>query len=295
MTLTVFDTAAVRRAFDRAAGDYDRHAVLQHEVEARLLERLEHLGREPGRILDVGCGTGNASHAMQEDYPQAIVIGLDWSVAMLNQMRQREPGGSDSLVLCADMHSLPLAAQSVDVVFSNLAIQWTTDLDALLLSLRTVLKPGGMLLFSTFGPDTLHELRTAWSKADDRPHVNLFADMHDIGDKVVAAGFVEPVFDVDLMTLEYRDVISLMRDLKAIGAHNSALGRSAGLTGKDKFSRVLEAYEEFRKEGIYPASYEVIYGAAFGPREGQPFRHPEGEIVTFSVEALKASRKREAR
>ena len=209
---------------------------------------------------------------------------------MLQQARSRDTEGIAPFPLCADMQQLPLASQSVDLVFSNLAIQWSTDLDALLVALRRVIKPGGIILFSTFGPDTLHELRSAWFEADDQPHVNFFPDMHDVGDKVVAAGFVEPVFDIDIITLEYGDVISLMRDLKAIGAHNAASGRSMGLTGKDKFARVLDAYEAYRKGDSYPATYEVVYGVAFGPQEGQPFRHPEGEIATFSIEALKASR-----
>jgi malonyl-CoA O-methyltransferase len=116
-------------------------------------------------------------------------------------------------------------------------------------------------------------------------------DMHDIGDMVVAAGFIEPVIDVDILTVEYSDVKSLMRDLKAIGAHNAAIDRNAGLTGKDKFARVLKAYEEFRRGDVYPATYEVVYGVAFGPSEGQPFRTPDGDMVTFSVDALKATRK----
>ncbi|MFT5140595.1 MAG: malonyl-CoA O-methyltransferase [Lysobacterales bacterium] len=291
MTLTELDTVAVRSSFDRAAEQYDSHAVLQHEVESRLLERLEHTVQEPDRILDIGCGTGSASNAMAGEYPQASVIGLDWSKAMLRQMKKTQMLEANPVGMCADMHAIPLAANSVNVVFSNLAMQWTTDLEMLLTNIRTVLKPGGMFLFSSFGPDTLHELRSAWATVDDQPHVNRFVDMHDIGDRVVAAGFVEPVFDIDFITLEYRDVIALMRDLKAIGAHNSAQGRSSGLTGKDKFSRVINAYEQFRQGDIYPATYEVIYGVAFGPGEGQPFRHPEGEMATFSIDALKASRK----
>jgi malonyl-CoA O-methyltransferase len=291
MTLTELDRQAVRESFDRAAQQYDRHAVLQHEVESRLLERFTDMDREPDCILDVGCGTGNASHLLQSHYPGSTVIGLDWSEAMLRQMTNRQAEGSVPLALCADMHCLPLAPGWADLVFSNLAIQWATDMDRLLLAMRAVLKPGGMLLFSTFGPDTLHELRSSWAQADDQPHVNQFPDMHDVGDRVVAAGFVEPVFDVDMITLEYRDVLGLMRDLKAIGAHNAASGRNPGLTGKDKFKRVLESYEAFKKGDVYPATYEVVYGVAFGPEEGQPFRHPEGEIATFSVEALKTARK----
>jgi malonyl-CoA O-methyltransferase len=285
------DMRAVHQAFDRAAPDYDRHAVLQHEVEQRLLERLEFLRVVPANVLDIGCGTGIASHNFKQRYRGAMVIGLDWSTGMLRQLQSRADGPSSPLALCANMQALPLPARSMDVVFSNLAIQWSPDPEELFRDIRRVLKPGGMLLFSTFGPDTLQELRSAWSVADKQPHVNRFADMHDIGDMVVAAGFAEPVFDVDVLTLEYRDVISLMRDLKAIGAHNAASGRSPGLTGKDKFAQVISAYEDFRLDGVYPATYEVIYAVAFGPREGQPVRTADGDVVTFSVEALQASRK----
>lgn len=289
------DLRALRRAFDRAAPEYDQHAVLQREVGQRLLERLEYVRLEPARVLDVGCGTGTATYAMKQAYPGANVIGVDWSLAMLQQLQARESDQVSCLPLCVDMQALPLAARSMDIVFSNLAVYWSADPVALFAEFRRVLRPGGIMLFSTFGPDTLYELRTAWSRADDKAHVNQFMDMHDIGDLVVAAGFAEPVFDVDLMTLEYKDVVSLMRDLKAIGVHNALIGRSKGLTGKDKFSRVLQAYEVFCREEIYPATYEVIYGVAFGPKDGQPVRSQEGEIATFPVDAIRTARKRETK
>lgn len=294
MSLTTLDSSAVRLAFDRAAPEYDRYAVLQHEVESRLLERLEYLRSPPSCILDIGCGTGAASHHLQSRFPDSEVIALDWSERMLQQMQLRNGAGRNPRPLCADMHDLPLPSRSVDMVFSNLAMQWSSDLPSLFTGIRRVLKPGGMFLFSSFGPDTLMELRTAWAQADSQPHVNQFIDMHDIGDQLLASGFAEPVMDVDMLTLEYSDVTSLMRELKAIGAHNAAKDRSPGLTGKIKFSRVLEAYEQFRREEIYPATYEVIYGVAFGPAEGQPFRSAEGEIATFSIDALRASRKGDA-
>ena len=190
------------------------------------------------------------------------------------------------------MHALPLATHSMDVVFSNLAIPWTHGLESLLLGLRRVLKPGGMFLFTTFGPDTLCELRSAWSQADECPHVNRFTDMHEIGDLMVQTGFTEPVMDMEKLTLEYQDVIGLMRELKAIGSHNAATGRNRGLTGKDKFAKALKSYEEFRRHGLYPATFEVIYGVAFGPEEGQPFRTGEGETATFSVASLRSARKK---
>lgn len=290
MTLTQLDRQAVQQSFERAAADYDHHAVLQHEVESRLLERIEYFELQPSRILDLGCGTGIASHTLQERFPGAQVSGLDWAAAMLRQLKDRKHSSRPPQAVCADMLQLPFAARSFDLVFSSLAIQWCNDLEALFSGLRRVMKPAGLFLFTSFGPDTLFELRTAWSQADDRPHVNLFADMHDVGDQLVAVGFSEPVMDMENIVLEYRDVLSLMRELKAVGAHNMAQGRPPGLTGKGKLKRVLRAYEAFRRGGRYPASYEVIYGAAFGPAEGQPMRTAQGEVATFSVDTLKSSR-----
>ncbi len=286
MTLTELDREVVRRSFDRAASGYNRHAVLQHEVESRLLERIDYFDLNPDRVLDLGCGPGNACAALRREYPGSQVIGLDWSPGMLAESRAREPLAGN-LAVCADMLKLPFAARSIDLVFSSLSIQWTSALDQLFDEARRVLRPGGLLLFSTFGPDTLHELRTAWSEVDDRPHVNRFMDMHNVGDLLVRAGFRDPVMDREDITLTYPDVLSLMRELKAIGAHNAATDRPASLTGKGKFQKVLEAYEAFRREDIYPATYEVVFGTATAPEEGQPVRTPEGDVATFSLDALR--------
>lgn len=290
VTLRPLDWQAVRSSFDRAADSYDAHAVLQHEVGKRLLERVEYLRQDPERVLDVGCGTGVATRELQAGFPGAGVIALDWSTGMLarvaNSTRSTAP-----LALCADMQALPLASRSIDLVYSNLAFQWSPDPQRLFTELRRILRPGGLLLFSTFGPDTLRELRAAWAEVDGEPHVNEFLDLHDIGDLLVMAGFVEPVMDMDMFTLEYPDVISMMRELKAIGAHNAALGRHPGLTGKNRLQGVLAAYEQFKVGAHYPASWEVVYGAAFGPGEGQPVRSPAGEIAEFSLEALRDSRR----
>ena len=123
---------------------------------------------------------------------------------------------------------------------------------------------------------------------DDLPHVNDYPDMHDIGDELQTAGFRDSVMDTERLTLEYPDVMSLMRELKGIGAHNVASQRSHGLTGKSRLQSMLQAYEPFRRENRYPASYEIIYGTAFAPAEGQPVKTAEGDIATFSIEALRA-------
>ena len=292
MSLTTLDINAIRQSFDRAASSYDHYAVLQREIESRLLERIEFQRLEPGIILDLGCGTGSASRTLARHYRQAQVIALDWAPAMLARVGAGPTSIEGLCRLCADMHKLPLAARSVDLVFSSLALQWSYDLPAIFREFRRVMKADAMLIFTCFGPDTLHELKQAWRAVDDLPHVNDYPDMHDIGDELLAAGFSEPVMDAERLTLEYPDVMSLMRELKGIGAHNVASQRLHGLTGKTRLQGMLQAYEQFRREDRYPASYEVIYGTAFAPAEGQPVKTPEGDVATFSIDALRSRSKR---
>jgi len=295
VSLTPLDKNAIRSSFNRAASSYDRHAVLQREVESRLLERIEFQRLEPGMILDLGCGTGSASRTLAAQFQQANVIALDWAPAMLAKAGADEGAGSSSIGglcrLCADMHVLPLAARSVDLIFSSLALQWSYDLPAVFREFRRVMKADAMLVFTCFGPDTLYELKQAWRAVDELPHVNDYPDMHDIGDELLAAGFREPVMDAERLTLEYPDVMSLMRELKGMGAHNVASRRLHGLTGKAHLKGMLQAYEQFRRGSRYPASYEVIYGTAFAPAEGQPVKTPEGDVATFSIDALRSRSK----
>lgn len=286
MTLTELDPAVVRASFDRAAARYDQHAVVQHEVGRRLLDRVAYFGLDPECVLDLGCGTGIASVALVGRFPAAQVVGLDWAPGMLRQLRRRMDETQGAAPVCADMRGMPFPPRCMDLVFSSLAIQWTAGQLELFHEVRRILKPGGLFLFSTFGPATLHELRTAWAQVDALSHVNRFADIQEIGDRLVAAGFKDPVMDAERIVLQYRDVLDLMRDLKAIGAHNAAVSRPAGLTGRGKLKAVLRAYEPFRVDTHYPASYEVVYGAAFAPAEGQPIRTQGGDVAEFSVEAL---------
>lgn len=291
MSLTALDKHAIRSSFDRAASSYDEYAVLQREVESRLLERLEFQRLEPSTILDLGCGTGSASRTLAEQFPKAGVIALDWAPAMLAKVGASPNTRRGLSTLCADMHLLPLAARSTDLIFSSLALQWSYDLAAVFSEFRRIMNADAMLVFTCFGPDTLHELKQAWRAVDDLPHVNDYPDMHDIGDELLAAGFREPVMDTERLTLEYPDVMSLMRELKGIGAHNVASERSQGLTGKSRLTSMLQAYEPFRRGDRYPASYEIIYGTAFAPRDGQPFKTAEGDVATFSVDMLRSSSK----
>ena len=288
--MKIFDVEHVQRAFGRAAKTYAMHAVLQHRVEDLLIERLDYFLTPPQRVLDLGCGPGRASAALRKRYGSAHIVALDLAVPMLQQIR---PAWMRPIArVCADARELPLADASVDVLFSNLCIQWIDDVPALLNEFRRVLRPGGYAAFSTFGPDTLHELRSAWSAVDNTPHVSGFADIARIGDALVYAGFSNPVLDVEHFVLTYADASTLMRELKAIGATNADSRRSRGLTGKSHYRRAIEAYESFRTNGTLPATYEVIFAHAWAPDSGQPRRGSDAEIASFSVDQLRGSRRR---
>jgi malonyl-CoA O-methyltransferase len=270
---------AIRASFERASGTYDEAAVLQARVRQELVERLALVQLTPSVILDLGSGTGRAAPSLAGRYPDAFIAALDLAPSMLRK------AATHASAVCADAARLPFAANSVDVVFSNLMLQWCEEPDVVFGEVRRILKPGGFFAFTTFGPDTLHELRAAWSAADGFSHVHRFIDMHDIGDALVRAGLSEPVMDVERVQLTYADPVALMRDLKAIGAHNATSGRARGLTGRARFARMTSAYEAWREDGRLPATYEVIYGAAWGagerdaaPAVGGEARIPIGAI-----------------
>lgn len=268
------DKKRVRASFDRAAESYDAAAVMQKWVREEMLSRLDLVNLKPKRILDAGCGTGHASKALMQKYPDAHVVSLDFAMSMLHKTRALDRsilqlgktllGLNQQSYLCADLEKLPLADASLDMFWSNLAIQWSNDLDAVFADIHRVLKTDGLLMFSTLGPDTLKELRAATS-VDGHVHVSRFIDMHDIGDALVRAGFAAPVLDVERVVLTYDDVIGVMRDLKSIGAHNAADGRVRGLQGRGFLQKLSEQYERFRKDGKLPATFEVIYGHAWKP------------------------------
>ncbi|VAX07909.1 Malonyl-[acyl-carrier protein] O-methyltransferase [hydrothermal vent metagenome] len=262
-----FELMQVRRSFEQAAADYDKAAVLQREVGSRLLERLEYIRFSPERILDLGSGTGFCQQALAQRYPVAEIHSLDLATGMLRQARKkiswlRRMKRRDHFV-SADVYALPYASNSMDMIVSNLTLQWCADLVAVFSECQRLLKPGGMLLFTNFGPDTLKELRQCWSGVDAHSHVNQFADMHDMGDALLQSGFTDPVVDMEMITVTYKNVRSIMQDLKQIGAHNLTHGRARGLTGKGRLQQLERAYEDYRKDGLLPVSYEAIYGLAW--------------------------------
>lgn len=283
------DRRLARRHFSRAADTYSAAAALQHEVEDRLLERLDLLPEFEGLVVDAGCGPGRASHALKKRYKKARVLSLDFALPMLKQIR---PGWRKPIMRVAgDIRALPMRAGSVDLMFSSLALQWCEPLDKTLLEIGRVLKPGAPVLFTTFGADTLMELRQAWHQADPGvPHVHTFRDLREIGDLMMKLGFVNPVIDVDEFILNYSDVFELMRELKAIGAHNAARDRRSGLTGRATLNRLLDQCEQQMEAGQLPSTWQVVYGHATAPETAATHRDGDTTIATFPVEKLKRRR-----
>jgi malonyl-CoA O-methyltransferase len=269
MTDAWLDLRQVRRAFARAASSYERHDALQREVEARLFDSLDYYEGTPARVLDVGCGTGRGTARLKKRWKRAEVIALDVSLPMLREARRHAGWRKPFARVAADAVNLPFPDHSVDVAYSNLCIQWCDAPRPIFRECARVLKPGGLLVASSLGPDTLGELRAAWNEADPgAPHVSRFLDMHDLGDAALAAGLKDPVLDADHLTLEYPDVRRLLVDLKGLGATNADRGRGRGLTGKARFRAMLDAYETRRRGGRIPATWEVVTLHAWGPPKG---------------------------
>lgn len=283
-----FDAARLKRSFGRAARAYVEVAVLQREVESRLLEQLAVLeDRKPARILDVGSGPGRASGAMKKRWPGADVIAMDLALPMLREVPRHTRFWRPVRRICADATQLPLADASIDVVFSSLCLQWVADLPVALAEFRRVLRPDGLLLFSTFGPDTLLELREAYLAAGERhPPLSPFAAIQQVGDALVAAGFRAPVLERDAFTLTYPDVRALLLELRAIGATDAQPQRPRGLGGKARHAGMVRAYEGQRRDGVLPSTWEVITAMAWAPQAGVPRREQGADVASFPADRI---------
>ncbi len=286
------DQRQLRRNFAGAAATYEQHDALQREVQTHLLERLTFYLETPQRVVDVGAGTGRGSALLKQRYPKAEVIAVDLALPMLRAAKRHSGWLKPFARVCAEASALPLPDHSVDVLYSNLCFQWVDDLANLFGECMRVLKPGGLMVFSSFGPDTLMELRAAWAEVDQQPHVSRFLDMHDVGDAMLAAGLRDPVLDVFRYTLTYSEPRTLLEDLQGLGETNADRRRDRGLTGKHRYQRMLQAYEAMRTDGRIPATWEVVSAHAWGPPTGQPRRVGGREIASFSIDKLRGSRRR---
>jgi malonyl-CoA O-methyltransferase len=265
------DARAMRRAFDRAAAR-GGESFIAREVERRMVERLQYIRHAPTRILEAGCGAGEGVALLRARYPQAEIIALDAAPGPLARARGARTlrdrlrafaGGPAVRYARADFAAAALRPGACDFLWSNLALAWSGDAAATIRGWGAAMAPGGLAMFSTFGPDTLRELAASFAGCDDAPHVHPFADMHDIGDMLVAAGFGEPVVDMEMITLTYAAPGSLFAELRGAGYANVRGDRRRTLTGRRRWQRMLAAYAAQARDGRVPATFEVVYGHAW--------------------------------
>ncbi len=271
--------ARVRAGFDRVAAQFDEHAFIEPRIRERLLERLDLVRLAPSLVVDAGCGTGAASASLAARYRGANVLAVDLAPRMAARAALRNPRWRRHRIraVCADAAALPLPAQSVDLVVSNLMLPWHPDPDAVFAECRRVLRPGGLLTFSSLGPDTLRELRAAWTAVDGAAHVNLFTDMHDVGDALLRAGLAEPVMDVETLHVDYGALERLVADLRLTTAGNVLAGGPRGLGSRTRRTRLEAAYPR-TADGRFGATVEVVYGHAWGTGTPPQRRQRAGEV-----------------
>jgi malonyl-CoA O-methyltransferase len=264
------DRRQVGRRFSRVAANYDQADFFAREVDRRMQERLDYVKVEPKRILDLGCSRGGSFAGLAARYPAAELLGLDISPAMLQAGHIARAGwqrwlglGRQNQVerLAGDATNLPLKSQSTAIVWSNLLLHWLDDPLPALAEAHRVLEVGGLLMFSTLGPDSLNELRSAFS--DGYAHTQRFIDMHDLGDMLVGCGFADPVMDMEVLTLTYDGFDEMLGELRAAGSGCAMKARRHGLTGRQAWFNARDAYERLRSNGKLPATFEIVYGHAW--------------------------------
>ncbi|MCK9619309.1 MAG: malonyl-ACP O-methyltransferase BioC [Methylobacter sp.] len=253
------DKAKIRQSFAAASVTYDGVAALQRTVGKELLDIIA-AGSLTGTLLELGCGTGFlTSGLLKSGRP---IVALDIALPMLQVTRTKLAGTPHVFYVCADAEQLPLNGQIADSVFSNLALQWCTNLEAVFTDIKRVLKPGGRLVFSTFGPQTLQELKSAWAEVDGYNHVNEFYSEQQLIRFLQLAGYTEIKIETKLYISSYGSVLDLMKELKQIGAHNVIAGRNKSITTKTQMQRMIAAYQKHRSGDRIPATFEVIMVSA---------------------------------
>jgi len=258
------DKRFVKKSFNRAAKSYDNASILHEEVLNRLLQRLLYIRHQPQTIVDIGCGTGRGVSGLQKTYPGARVYALDIAHEMSLRASRRYRFWSKPRPVTADMEQLPFKSQSFDLVFSSLALQWSNNLGDTLAEFARVARPGGLLMFASFGPGTLTELDASWRALENYPHVQQFVDMHNVGDALLAVGFTQPVVDAEVIRMEYDGLRALLDDLKNTGERNADINRRRGLMTPARLRSLERSYREYGFEnGKFIASYEVVYGHAW--------------------------------
>ena len=275
------DRRLVERRFDRAASGFDAADFVHAHTRQSLFERMRPMVVEAKTVLDLGCATGSASRELSRHFRGSRLLSVDLSRAMLQGTKRKRRLFSRQAVIQADALALPFADGSIDVVFSNLLLPWTSQPDRVFAEVSRVLREGGLFLFATLGPDSLGSIRQSWQNLDSNEHVNRFDDMHDVGDGLLRAGLADPVLDTDRLTVSYSTTGSLFRDLTAVGARNSLLRRQRSLGGRRRFEQMRRCLEETAADGKINIELELVYGHCWGTPAGSrdnAFRVDAGSI-----------------
>jgi len=260
-----------RSIFDRAAKTYDEFAVLQHQIIDNLVDRLEFVKIDPKLIMDLGSGTCRAGQLLQRKYKKTKIINLDFSENMLLQGQIKNKNflqwvrRKKDMYICSDFEKLPFAKNIFDMVWSSSSIQWASDIDQLLKGVFNALKPGGLFILSSFGPETLVELNQISKKIFNKSTTSHFIDMHDLGDLLLNLGFQNPVLDREIFVMTYQHPSDLFKDLKRIGATSGNMDDFKGMKSRGYLEKIINEYSNYKKDNLYPASYEVIYAHAWKP------------------------------
>lgn len=281
-------TDEISKAFNKQATAYELAAKVQLEIGTRLFERLQYLKMSPRRILDLGCGPGVFSRELAKQYPKAQIVSLDLAHAMILAARKKQSWRRKWSLVTADMLHMPFADGLFDLVFANQVVHWGNPMAAVFRELNRVMSANGCLMFSTLGPDTFQELKTAWSGADWFAHVNNFPDMHDVGDSLMAEHFLEPVMDMEHLAVHYESLPKLVHALKSQGVRNINPQRNQGLTGRNAWNQFEANYANLvTEQGKYPLSYEVVYGHAW---KGEQRKTSQGVETVIPIASIKNRR-----
>jgi len=257
----MIDKEYKRKVFDRHAKTYDEYSSLQNKISDNLFKKLDLIEVRKGLILDLGCGTGRNGGIMKEKYQNIRLINYDFSINMLQEAKKNQTKvlGSKSEFTCGDIEELSFTENTFDVIWSTSSLQWCNNLSYIFKKLKLILKPGGLFIFSTFGPNTLFELKNVTKKISNYQKTNNFLDVFSIKDKLIREGFTNPVIDSEEFCLTYKNINKLFLDLRKIGATSGFKNKKNGLSGKSYLKLISDGYNEYSYDGIYPATYEAVY------------------------------------
>ena len=261
----MIDKEYKRKVFDRHAKTYDQHSSLQNKISDNLFKKLDLINVSPNLILDLGCGTGRNGRIMKDKYQNMKLINYDFSVNMLQEAKKNENKilGNKSVFVCGDIEELSFPENTFDVVWSTSSLQWCNKLSDTFKKIQVTLKPGGLFIFSTFGPNTLYELKNITKKISNYQKTNDFIDTHSIEVMLINEGFINPVIDSEELCLTYKDIDKLFLDIKNIGATSGFKNKKIGLSGKSYLKLIADHYKEYSYDAMFPATYEAIYAYAW--------------------------------